>query len=249
MKTLLGLVLLIIAIISCNKDDISPTIDYESMLTTLIYLNPQGKIIRHISTDLNDSIIEETNYYYSDSMVVKKLYYSSSPDYLISWYKLGQNGFSSYSIDSLYYKSYGRDTVIIDTVKYIYDKEGYLLKMITRYHIFYFAYNDNNLVWQDYINYSYLDTLNKIDITGFTYCNGITGRINKNLIKHIKWGANGGPSTYASESEYEYTLDLDGFVIEKKETFFPAHYYTHQLQDSDLLHYLTRYKYIKNYAP
>jgi hypothetical protein len=143
------------------------------------------------------------------------------------------------------------DSLQIDTIKYFYDSNGYLIKMENNWNNYYalnFNYIDSNLSDFEYITFTYYDTLNKIDLFNLGYCDGIAGKINKNIMKHIKWGANGGPSTYASESDYKYTLDKNGYIIEMIETFYPSHYYTTTLQDKDLKHYRTRYKY-NNYVP
>ncbi|NOX84422.1 MAG: hypothetical protein GXO86_00420 [Chlorobi bacterium] len=73
----------------------------------------------------------------------------------------------------------------------------------------------------DYFNYN--NDINKIDIQDFS--NGITGKKNKNLVKHVSWenGCPCGPSCSFAYSDYQYKLDNNGYVTKMTETYTPCY--------------------------
>ena len=274
MITLRMSIIFLLIMISCKKTEITditdndsiPIIDNDSIPIgendsipivldiiryTTIYFDNQDRIVRSVTTDSNEYIFVETNYYYDDSIVIKWEDLSYIKD--SSWYILGQNGFCEYSIDSFYFDN--EDTYWIDTFQYYYDNEGYLSELSHssykydneeligshhNYDIKYFYYQNGNLDYvidnDTYYSFEYYDTINKIDVTQFQYCNGITGKISSNLVKSItSIGLNPRDDRY-SVQRFEYALDAYGYVTEK-------------MKKRNSSYDLIKYTYIYNYAP
>jgi len=260
MKKLIILLFVFMTLTNCHKADKlntvpkdinSDTIHYENFQIVQIYLDSKIRIIKSNILDSSNKLISLTNYYYTDTSIIKKINYPTSINYIVNRYKLGQNGFCEYSIDSSFCHECSNGTLQTDTIKFNYDSNGYLTTTkysFNNYIALHFNYNNNNLSNFESTYFTYYDTLNRVDIFGLGYCNGIAGKLNKNLIKHIYY-THSQPSTYPEERDYSYTLDNEGFVIERRETILPSHYYTSKLSDKSLIHNLIKYTYIKNYVP
>jgi hypothetical protein len=265
MKKLIILIFVIMTLTNCQKADKlntdhkvdtvqklnkSDSIHYKSYQNVQIYLDYKNRIIKINCLDSSNKLISVTNYYYTDTTIVKKTNYPTSIDYIVSRYKLGENGFCKYKIDSSYCHECSNGTLHTDTNTFSYDSNDNIITM--RYSVtdvdLHFSYNNSNLIEFESTYFTYNDTLNKVDIANLGFCDGIAGRINKNLIKHIYY-PHMAPSTYPEENDYSYTLDNEGFVIERRETHSPSHYYTTKLLDKDLIHNLIKYTYIKNFVP
>jgi hypothetical protein len=208
------------------------------------YLDLDNRIYSYEYLDSLKNVINTTHISYLNNSIFEK-----SNDTMIRKYNLNLDGFIDYLIDSTISKI---DTLFI----FNYYENGYI-KSMSLFYInpnfgFEYSYNENYSYYyisSAYVSVSLCDSSNMIDfiINPSQYSMNLIncGKQNHKLVKHVRWGANGGPSTYASESDYKYKLDNNGLVIEKVETYFPSHYYTTKLQENDLGYYITYYEYIK----
>ena len=235
--TLLTCGLLILA--SCHKDEEVTIPSHIIIENHQLYLDSTQRIVKIITTAEDNKFMWEANYFYSDSLVIKTITYSSS-EKSVTRFKIGKKGFAEYSVDSSNFNMYP------DTLWYFYNSYGYLLSSTnnapspnddsTHYY-----YTDGDLLnvrcdYVYYANYSYYDTLNRIDIIWNDYGNGIAGKINKHLIKQEQFGIP------ALQYKYQYSLDQEGYVIEETKTNIPDTPY-------NLYIYKYRYSYIFNYVP
>lgn len=215
MKTIFKIIPLFIILISCKEENIiisKP--NYRTQKYTDIYLDSKLRIIKSISVDSNNIFINEWNYIYSDSIIIKT-YKNPSSDIFISKYFLGVNG---YAKNCYQYHLKNNDTISIDTSTYSYDEDNRLIRIDNSSILdwpFYLGYYENgNLEGWNAANFSgYCDTINLIDIYNLGYCDGIAGVLNPHLIKQVYWTPNNGPSMPAEPDNFSYILDKDGFVI------------------------------------
>jgi hypothetical protein len=239
MRRLQILIVGLFSFLSCHKPEQpinNPTVYIEN---NIVFIDINQRIVKIFTTAENHIFIRETNYYYSDSLVLRS-YYDSASNYQVSRYKIGKNGYALYSIDTIIEPS-DQDTTT-DSVIYHYDSEGYLSTsnsfpgLILQYN-----YENGDLQNVENMHFSYYDTLNKIELSWFQlgffpYGNGITGKINKHLVKQLVWYIAHGLTI----SNFQYSIDTNGYVSQQKETLIAGQY---------TYYYLKRYTYIFNYAP
>jgi len=170
----------------------------------------------------NDTLYETETIVFHDSIceIFSKGYYFETLSHEV--YYLGTDGLAISSVDSGFFQN--------DTAIYLYDytyDNGYLIstKLIydtttdVRYD---YQYSDGNNTlttitvngsWKGSTSFNYNQLINKIDVTHFD--NGITGKINQNLVSHEAEGGPCGPSSVPGFSDYKYELNQDGFITKK----------------------------------
>ncbi len=226
--------------LSCKKDALEKEPEFDRVVTCKVVLDSLGKV--H-SWELCPADVAETFLY-----VVKYQGDTVSVihcDTLFQMVVLDSDGLITMILDSM-----GNQ---FDTLYYThYNQDQYLSNLIRVNPFFDLSYHYDS-------SYSRYSTGINVDVTlteiasvvdfvvnpPVYYMNLIhLGKQNSRLIRHIQWGANGGPSTYASESLYSYGLNAKGQVIQKTETCYPPYHVSTQLQESDIRHYLTVYEYV-----
>jgi hypothetical protein len=242
MKNLYILISLVLFLASCNKEDQLKFI-YEHNTTDKYVINLSNGIITDYSRYSNDIFVEKTTISDYDSVVVKLTTNSQGilTDKIV--YTIGNNtGLASSSVDSGFT---AKGLYVQNTV---YEYSGvYLNKTTTtssqswestvpgEYYQAYTIENENikskNISFPDFKSgctniYEYNKELNKIDIRAFS--NGITGKINRNLVKHASWstGCAGGPSSSTAYTDYSYEIDWDGYITRMSETYTPIYHLT-----------------------
>jgi hypothetical protein len=122
------------------------------------------------------------------------------------------NGFAQSSIDTVKY----HQQFTIYANQYFYDSTDYLINWVQNnnssntFHVIngdligYLPLNNSFNV-----NFTYYDTINKIDIFWFEFYNGIVGKTYSHLIKYIERNLDQG---YFQNSFYTYSLYPNGFV-------------------------------------
>ncbi|MBN1951459.1 MAG: hypothetical protein JW801_09655 [Bacteroidales bacterium] len=89
--------------------------------------------------------------------------------------------------------------------------------------------------------YQFSDQINRIDIENFS--DEIIGKKNANLVKHIDWHYDCFPfSSTLPVSDISYSLNEDGYVVEKIETYIPSHSYSTEEIEREIT--LTKYEYV-----
>ena len=224
-------------IFGCRKSDNS-TIQFDKIDQNEIYLDSSQRIVKVISIAENNKVNWTSNYFYDDSTTLISTFYSDS-SYNIFRYKIGENGYAKSSVDSSFY----HQQVWISNYTYTYDSNGYLNMWLKNGQPLYFDQINGDLMSKYTERYSYYDTLNKIDIFWSPYYNGIVGKINKHLMKGL-YGYYG-LGTYQN-SIFTYKLDSKGFVIEKVESNVSGN---STFNSKEVFNYMTKYKYVLNYAP
>jgi hypothetical protein len=91
-----------------------------------------------------------------------------------------------------------------------------------------------------YASFTYTTQVNKIDLVSFI--GDYNGKINKNLRKSYHITAHSAPSTQPESSEYGYTINSEGLVIECEELFTPAYHVS--TSDPAPERRITKYEYI-----
>ena len=249
MKRLLLLTFGLIFILGCHKSEEitpSPNIWIENHQ---VHLDSGNRITKITTTDANNKFMWDASYSYSDSLViitknvsVEELIQGKSKPCVsmrtyLTTYKIGQNGFAEYSIDTSF-SSEDPGWMTVESsnkVWYAYDQAGYIRSSIcyydTSYYSSYFDSTHYTFLGGNLINlnernsmgsmeqhtYSYYDTINKIDLLRMGCANGIAGKINQHLIKK-EISQYGWPMTDPMESVYHYILNSDGYVTEQTMT-------------------------------
>lgn len=239
MRRLLTLVVGLFSLLSCHKPEQTINNPIVNIENNIVFIDVKQRIVKIFTTAENHKFISESNYNYSDSLVLQSIYDSASNS-VVSRYKIGQNGYAEYSIDSFFH-SFNQDTTT-DSVVYHYDSDGYLSTSTTfPGSTIHFNYENGDLQNVENMQFSYYDTLNKIELSWlqsswFQYGNGIAGKINKHLVKQLVWHIAHGPTI----RNFEYSIDANGYVTEQKETHLAGQF---------TYYYLKKYTYIFNYAP
>ena len=241
MRNLLLLAFGLLILAGCHKDvEIKvPSHNFMYIENHQLYLDPDQRIVKIITSAVDASIKWEADYVYTDSLVIKTTLYSSG-EKKTTRFKKGKNGFAEFSVDS------SRNNFYKDTTRYFYHVDGYLLSSVTGPPSYYddsthFSYSEGDLVNVQsynsyYASYSYYDTLNKIDLIWNDYGNGIAGKITRHLIKQESFGV---PIV---QYDYQYSLNQDGYVTERIKTLVQDIRYGSNIQKD-------RFTYIFNYAP
>ena len=245
MKRLLLLTFGLILILGCRKtEEITPSPNI-TIQNHQIYLDSGNRIVKITTTDASNKFLWESNYSYSDSLVIITKNVSVSPLIInyykastfiqtyLTMYKIGQNGLAEYSTDTSFLPS-DSGWIIVESshkVWYSYNSEGNLRSSIS-YDPSYFdsthyTYQEGNMINSDERNsmsnieqhtYSYYDTINKVDLLWFEFANGIAGKINRHLIKKDVYQI-GWPMSEPQEYNYQYILNSNGYVTEQRVTF------------------------------
>jgi hypothetical protein len=238
MKKLPLFVFISLTFLGCHKTKeniISPIVNIENYQ---IFLDSNQRMVKIVQTTERNKIIWQANYNYTDSLITKTIT-DTTLDYSLWIYELGQNGFANSSIFT-YINTVNKDT-ITDTAKYYYDSNGYLSSVKDYGNTLNYNYSNGDLLHVETFSFSFYDTLSKIDIyfdiTMPPFGNGITGKLNKHLIKKIRETIAGAPEfTF----DFRYSFDSNGFVTEEFETESRGDFNNQ---------YLKRFKYVFNYAP
>lgn len=240
MKYLNILILLFLILTFCNKDDEPKFINQNSDEIVKYVINLSGMKIINYTKYINDELIESTSFQESDTTIIRLTTNAENEIIYKRIFRVGNNTLAQSCIDSsfsefglyaakLYYK-YENDFLIETTIDWIqfgdYSDSGRVY--ITRNYI-----NENltslsetspdwPLICSDL--FDYYSIINKIDVKDFS--NGITGRISKNLIKHVSWnsGCPCGPSSSTSHSDFKYETDEDGYITKMTETYTPCYH-------------------------
>jgi hypothetical protein len=236
MKSLFVLILGFLMLTGCHKSEekiIVPEVEIEN---NIVFLDVNHKVVKIFTTGDNNAFIREINYNYTDSIVLIRLYNSSS-NYQNSIYAIGKNGFAEYSKHPLIDPSY---PIRWDSVIYKYDSEGYLTSSTSfpGDQTLEYNYENGDLHNFENLTFSYYDTLNKVELfwfgtSFFPYGNGITGKSNAHLVRQIYWDVAHGAEIW----DFSYKIDTNGYVSEQNEIDEYRH------------HYLKRFTYFFNYAP
>ena len=241
MKKTLILAFGLLILISCHKEEpiIMPNNNiYINIENNQVFLDSNHRIVKVFTTTEANKFVSETNYYYSDSLIVR-IFNDSASNHYFTKYKMTQNGYAENSIDTFFIPS--NLNMRTDSTIYSYDVDGYLstseIFSSVGHSTTNFNYVNGDLMNVETCTITYCDTLNKIELYWFYFSNGIAGKISKHLIKKISEQLAGIPPQV---SNFQYLLDSEGYVIERTKTI---------QQNSDIYHYITRYNYIFNYTP
>lgn len=231
---LISLLLLLLA--SCKKDKPEYVDSYSSSITKYVIHHNGGKISSY-ELYLNDQLSYQTNFQFSDSIVVETTTTDSGEVVSKCVYNLGPDGYAASSTDSAFRD--GSLSSITQTV-YTYDN-GYL---VGRIHYFQetgdseireimqnYAWSSDNMsasfVTQNGFScnngYDYSDIPNLMDVR--TFSNGITGKNSKNLIAHASWnnGCPSGPSQVPGYSDFTYITNANGYVTSMTTCYTPPY--------------------------
>ena len=188
----------------------------------------------------NDTVRGRTKFYFTDTQV-KVVYYGQDTtiqeNYIL--YKIGENGYAESSIEypesiEIVYS----DSVYMGRKHYTYNSLDQLITVKYEHHnpvdtslltLLSYTYNGEDIAGsysqnpyndcQNQITYESSDITSKIDILNFT--NGILGKTNTKLVKHIKSASSGFCDPHSSATmEYDmtYTLDDQGYVIQSRKS-------------------------------
>jgi hypothetical protein len=240
MTRLAYLIFLILLVSSCGEKDIPRFINENSEEIIRYKIELSNKVITSFLKYSNDSLIESTSYFFSDSVIEQIT--TNREDQIIrnTTYFLGDNSYAKYSIDSIH-RNYG---VVVYISQYEYEGT-FLFKTLVSWrrlgdnpdsssYTLINTVEEGNITkienippgekWGCNDYYRFNDQVNIIDIHDFT--NGITGQINSNLMEHISWYSNchSLPSTTTPSSDLSYELDGNGYVVKKVETITPAYH-------------------------
>lgn len=184
-----------------------------------------------IERDKNENIIKSTTYFLNnfalaDSCVDSVFNNNSSMTILLIRNLYDNNGYLS--TVNLNYRSIVHDSIVSSST----------------YDLIYSISNGNVAsvnVNRDYINYfDYCQIPNKIDILGFI--GNCSGKIDKNLRLSTKINGSIGPHTSTPHHTYYYTLNSDGYVIEKVDFYTPG--YDASSEEPQPEKIITQFKYI-----
>jgi hypothetical protein len=228
----------LMTLMGCHKNEENPASPVVNIENIQIFLDSNLRTIKIIKTSESNKFLWETNFNYTDSIIRQTTSYADS-DYSVIRYKIGNNGFAMSSIDTFF--RYSTHIMNTDSAIYFSDVNGYLTSVIENYNTLNYNYINGDLNSVINFDFTYFDTLEKIDIffdiVMPPYGNGIIGKVNKHLFKKITWTiAHAPPIIY----NFEYSIDSNGYVSEQKETYLAGQY---------TYYYLKRYTYIFNYAP
>lgn len=234
MKALMNsfLVLVLISLIGCNKEDDNPSHIGEKYDITL---TDDYQIIG-VTHYINDNISGQLQFNYSDDLIiVTELDENNSIEQKSYYYFHDQLADSS--VDSLYY-THGFPRTIHH--RYTYDEQYYLIAELTTLDIYtsenglsqysqlsQYEYTDGN---QTSVNendhytdrYEYNDLENKINIRTFlgNYC----GQKNKSLLARYENGDHASSGTIPENDQYTYELNDHGLVKKKTRVHNPRTY-------------------------
>ena len=233
MKKFPIIILIILLFTGCTKKDPDNTLyttnDYQLFIKN-------NRIIEK-NYLVNDAVRSRTKYYFNDTLV-KVVFYGQDTlvqeKYIL--YKIGENGYAESSIE--YPEPVSYDSSFMSRKHYIYNSFNQLITVKFENHtpygiyletLFTYTYNGENIAGsytrdrysgcEFQITYESSDITSKIDILNFT--NGILGKTNTKLIKHIKEESSGFCDPHNSATmEYEmtYTLDDQGYVIQSRQS-------------------------------
>lgn len=227
---------------TCTKSEQDiPTELYKSIIT----LSNEHKI-QNVDNYKFDSLDYSIEFYYGNNLVEIVRTFPKINIKAISNYFLNEAGFadscitSTYYSDKLkyihiskydYYDSYKKKAkIIVDT----YDSD---IITSTSYATLIYSIKNGNTVFEN-INgicsnyFKFNDLENIIDIDDFI--GDFNGKINKNLLGSSYTDC---PDSH-HHSEYEYTIDANGYVIERVE-----HYYTSGGSDTNEVKKITQFEY------
>lgn len=233
--------LVLLFTLGCKKDSIEIKQDFDITVFCKVNLGSNGQVL---SWEINQSGLTTSSLYevlyHGDTVLMKRA------DTVYQILVLDSNGLITTILDSSNHQ--------IDTLHYaLYNQSQYLTNLIRVNPFFNLSYtydsSYSNYYTGTYVQVTLSDTANVVDFVvnpSAYYFNLLhLGKQNTQLIRHIKWGANGGSSTHASESRFTYVLNSIGQVIQKTETYYPPYPASTQLQESDIKRYLTQYIYVK----
>jgi hypothetical protein len=164
-------------------------------------------------------------------------------------------GLADSCLDSFWYL---RNALFISKIIYSYDKDSHVLNSRTLTYsnssnvsisdpdfTTTFTLKDGNTMRKDntFCNsyYSYQALSNKLDI--FNFVGTYNGKGNLQLLKTYDSGCHAGPSYSPERSDYSYTLNSDGYVIERIENRSLG-YYMHDQKQAQKEKHITTFTYI-----
>lgn len=236
----LGLyILLFFILISCNKDSEPKFINENSNEIVKYVINLSNMMITDYSKYVNDKLIETISFERTDSTVVRLTKNTENKITNKRIFVLGNSTLAISAIDS----SYSENGLYTAHMDFEYE-DGYLIKTTTEWNRFGDNPSSGQLVTTRVIEngnvkssteaypgwpsgctdfFEYNNTSNKIDVIDFS--NGILGKIDRSLIKHVSWnnGCPSGPSSSIACSDFEYVLDSNGYIVKKIETYTPPY--------------------------
>lgn len=220
-------------LVNCKKDP-------EVLITTydrfIIYLTNDYKILR-VENYVDNSLYYFTTFNYKTNLVDIVQSYNTIKLMRTSKYFINNTtGLSDSCIDSTYSEN---ELSNVRTSIFNYDTNGYRksVKIISksisnglvsytseqeyRYEV---KFGNTTSVgdWSCSYFYGYNDLNNKLDI--FTFLGDYIGKKNTNLMKSENTNCPPGPATTPSTSDYEYTLNSLGLVIERIENYTSGYY-------------------------
>lgn len=228
---------------NCEHEE-APRKFYDRYVITLS--NGQFQKVVHFQ---NDTLQYNTYYYYFPGIVEvikkdnrnhvmnRKIYYLNKVTEL-----------ADSCLDSFWFSK----SVYVSQINYVYDQDTHLIQSITRTtnvsssdYKTDFMIQDGNTMRRDnsFCNsyYNYHTITNKLDI--FDFVGEYNGKHSAQLIKYYFSGCHAGPSYSPERSDYSYTLNSDGYVIERIENRYLG-YYMHDQKQAQKEKHMTVFTYI-----
>ncbi len=241
MKIKFLFLIFIVLIISCNKEEPNFINIPSDEITRYQITIENNQIVEYVKF-VNDIQLESTVFQDFDSVVHMIRTNTSNEIIYKKTFYITDNDLASSAIDSIFSDNglyianldyeYQNGFLINTTIDWKRNGENadsgqvYISKTIENENIIEVtkSIHDWTSGCTDYLEYN--NKINKIDIKDLA--NGITGKKSKNLIQYATWnsGCPCGPSSSVAYSDFNYELDVNGYVVKMTETYTPCYHLT-----------------------